>query len=886
MNMSKIAIMAALVPLSILSSCRRAQAAVVEQASSGDAGEWTTDRDPADRRGDEPAGWEYDGPGGRDPFPLKSIQVHARIAGTIAHVEVDQVFGNGNSRPVEAVYVFPLPHEAAVHDLTIRMGGETVRAEIQRKDQARRTYQRAARQGRTAALLEQERPNLFQQSVANIPAGAELTVHTVMDVPVSNRGDWTEFVFPTAVGPRFCPPGRVPDLGKIGAPRLPEGMAPPQRLTLDLVVDAGLPIEEVESPTHDLAIEGPRRWVGPVSVRLREGSAIPNKDFVLRWKARGDRPLAAITTDGLGGAGHFLLQVQPPRIGTPAVRTPKDVVFLVDQSGSMSGEPLEMVKSAMRQALGQMEGRDRIQVVGFANTTQAFAESPVEATPENIRRAIRFVDGLRAGGGTEMLSGFRRALADEPRPGGVRIVCLMSDGFIGNEDEILQAVEAKMGSRTRVFALGTGSSVNRWFMEELAVRGRGQARIATLDEGPTDAVDDFLAKIRNPVLTGVSLEWKGVEVADVVPGRIPDLFDGEPLVVTGRFLSGSAGTLVVHGECGGNPLRLEVPVDPATGKDDGAVATVWARRRIEELSRSHRGSPDGSAVETMTRLALAHRLVSPYTSFVAVSDRVVNRGGRTETIQVPQALPEGVTERALGGGADKMAAVSGATNSALGSASSAGGASECRSMSMAVPSSPSAVMSASALNSLRSIDAGQLSEEVDPADENAVDLILAGGRGTVLKKGQRGSSADSRMESWGTAGSDRAAVGRGGRGSSPSGPAARAKLAPPRPTDVELGGEAGLRSPESILRVIRMNVGAFQYSYRKHLRDNPGLSGKLSLRFTIAPSGDIVRIEVVASNTGDAALDEEIKDKARRMKFDQIEKGNVTVTYALRLDGN
>lgn len=872
MHLPKIVLIAAALPLSFLWSCNKAQAQSAPQTVQSETpANW---EDDAEESTDEPstddARWVEQPGSGTDPFPLKSIHVSTRISGTVAHVEVDQVFGNRNSRPVTAVYVFPLPHQAAIHDLTIRMGNKVVRAKIQRKADARRTYENAARQGKTAALLEQERPNLFQQSVANIMPGQELTVRTVMDMPVAFHGDVTEFVFPTAVGPRFCPAGSVPDLGKIGAPRLPEGMAPPQRLSMDVMLDAGTPVSEIVSPSHELSVSGNGDWKGPVAIRLRDGSTIPNKDFLLRWKARGDRPLASVVTDGEGGKGHFLLQIQPPRLGSRSQTSGKELVFLVDRSGSMSGEPLELVKMAMRKALRQMDPRDKFQIVSFSNDASAFESGAVQATTENVARGVAYVDALQAGGGTWMLNGFREAFQYKPTPGELRIVCLMSDGFIGNEDEILQAVEREMGDRTRVFALGVGSSVNRWFVEELAARGKGKAQVATLDEDPAGKVKKFLETVRRPVITGVKLQWKGVEIVDQVPAKVPDLFDGEPLVVAGRFLSDRAGTVVVHGECNGRSLRLEVPVDPTSGENNGAVSTLWARSRIAELERSNRGNPDASTVEEMTKLALKHRLASQYTSFVAVVEKTVNPEGKAQTLQVPQALPEGVTENALGGGADKMVNPN------------EGGSTESRTIAWA-PSSPSAVMSAEAMPSIDIKSDGLLGEDVDPSQSNMVDVILAGGGGSIKKgeQGGRGGSSGDRMAAVGGTG-----LGTGGRAGFGTGAAVRAKVSVPKAADIELGGEAGSRSPQSILRVIRTHMGGFRYTYEKFLRANPKLGGRISLKFTIAPSGDIVAISIAKSETGDAALDQEILDKAKRMKFDQIEKGNVTVTYALRLDKN
>jgi len=644
---------------------------------------------------------------------------------------------------------------------------------------------------------------------------------------------------------------------------------------MNVVLAAGVPVTEIASPSHDLTVSGNGLWETPVTLGLRDGSTSPNKDFVLRWKARGNRPLASVVTDGETRNGHFLLQIQPPSLGERAQTAPKEIVFLVDQSGSMGGEPIAHLKKAMRKALREMDARDRFQIIGFSNVPVPFAARPLQATPDNIAKGLAFIEAMDANGGTQMLDGIRHAFGYKPSNGALRIVCLMTDGLVGDEPAIIQAVAKEMGEATRVFTLGIGSSVNRWFLEEVAAMGKGKFEVATLDQDPAEAAAKFLDKIRRPVMTGIELSWSGVEIADQVPYRVPDLFDGEPLVVTGRLLSNASGAVTVTGLCGGKRLRLEVPVEPSKGQRNSAIGSLWARARIAEMERSNQGYPESETVEAMTKLALNHRLVSKYTSFVAVMESVVKKTGKATTVDVPLPLPEGMTEQALGGGADKMMEVS------------AGGATECRSVSFA-PSSPASVMSSSVLS--RASD-DLMGQDVDPSSSNMVDVILAGGGGHVYKKGERatpgGADRMAPVSGQGLGAGSRSGFGQGrmlvGTG---NGVAIKGTILPPKPSDIELGGEVGTRSPESILRVIRQHIGGFRYSYQKALRSNPNLGGKISLKFTIAPSGDIVAIEFVSSNTGDTAFDTEIKEKARRMKLDAIERGNVTVTYAFALDKN
>ncbi|MBK8804995.1 MAG: AgmX/PglI C-terminal domain-containing protein [Fibrobacteres bacterium] len=823
----------------------------------------------------------------QDLFPLRSIDVTTRVSGPVAYVKVHQVFGNGNKVPVEAIYLFPLPHKAAVRDMAIRTHGRVIRAVIQRRDDARRTYEDASRHGKQASLLEQQRDDVFTQSVANIMPGDTIGVDIELVVPLVHADGWTEFAFPTVVGPRFCPPGKVPDMGKIGAPRLPTGMAPPQKLTMNVKLDAGFPVQALESPTHCLRTEGKKDaesiWHGPVSVSLKPDGVIPNRDFVLRWKTRQEQSSATVLADGEETDGHFLVELQPPAIPGDDNSTAKELVFLVDQSGSMGGTPLNLVKQAMRTALENMEPRDRFQIIGFSSTAQFFARAPVPATKSNIKSGIAWVEALDANGGTMMLEGLQAAFAVPVDKKSLRIIAMMTDGYIGNEQEINAYIAKEMDENTRAFGFGVGSSVNRSFLTDFAKAGKGHTEFVTLDEQPDSAVERFHKKIRRPILTGITFSWSGVEASSVLPNPVPDLFDGDGLVITGKYAKAASGTLTIKGKVAGRKVSMDVPVDFRKAESKPEIGSLWARARIAQLQSVEDEYIPSDSVEALTQVALRYRLMSRYTSFVAVDEQVVNKGGKQETVEVPLPLPDGVEESALGGGADHLITTS----------PSEGGSTEARTVAWP-PSSPSMVMSNSVLDKINPGVDGMMGEDVvDPREGNMIDVILAGGGGNISKgdRGGRGADVDG-DQLRGIGGIGLGNGGRSGTGTSPKKgvmapvgkPLMRGNIAPPKPSDVELGGDAGIRSPESILRVIRQYIGGFRYSYAKFLRDNPDLGGKITLKFTIAPSGDIIAIQIVSSNTGDGALDDDIKNKAMRMKFDQIEKGNVTVTYTFTLD--
>jgi len=363
---------------------------------------------------------------------------------------------------------------------------------------------------------------------------------------------------------------------------------------------------------------------------------------------RGTQPEAAILTHRQGGDGTFTIVLQPPARTRETAIAPKDLFFVVDTSGSMSGPPVEAAKAMVREALRHMNPQDRFTIMRFSDEVSALSAVPLPNTPANVALGLAFIDRMAGEGGTEMLSGIRRALAGEPEPGRLRVVFFLTDGYIGNDAEILAAVSTRNEAHARLFSLGVGSSVNRHLLANMARLGRGEAQFMRYDEAPGPFVKKFYRRVRNPVLTDIRLDWQGVEVFEQTPAQIGDLFDGQPVLVHGRYRDPGHGAVVLSGQVGGQPYRAKLDVQfPAEAKRP-EVASLWARARIAEWSDEENVRP-GSRKEEITRIALEHSLISAYTAFVAVDRERVVRQPSEPLVPVHQRLPlpDGVSRLAL-----------------------------------------------------------------------------------------------------------------------------------------------------------------------------------------------------------------------------------------------
>lgn len=593
--------------------------------------------------------------------PLKHTDVRADVAGFLARVNVTQEFENPFDEKIEAVYTFPLPQAAAVDSMTLKVGERTVKGKIMRREEAQSVYDAARSAGQVASLLDQERPNVFTQSVVNIMPGERVTVTISYVETLKYDGGTYEFSFPTVVGPRYVPgtpqpqpdgkatgTDRVPDASRVSPPVMGQGMRAGHDISIEVSLDAGLPIEELKSTSHEVNVERPAR--GRARVRLKDLGSIPNKDFVLRYAVAGKKIGDALLTHRGRLGGYFTFILQPPERVTVEDVTPKELVFVLDTSGSMTGFPIEKAKETMKLALGGLYPQDTFNLITFAGDTKILFPEPVPATPENLAKARSFLETRAGGGGTEMMKAIKAALDPTDSRNHVRIVCFMTDGYVGNEMEIISEIQKHPNAR--VFSFGIGGAVNRFLLDKMAEHGRGEAEYVSLSDDGSAAARRFHERVRNPLLTDITIDWGGLPVADVYPKQIPDLFSAKPVVLTGRFTGAGRGVVRLKGRMGGNAFEREIEVTlPESQPEHDVLATLWARRRVDDLmSEDYEGAQRGRTRddlrEAVTNIGLEYGLMTQFTSFVAVEEMTLTDGGEPRRVDVPVELPEGMKEQA------------------------------------------------------------------------------------------------------------------------------------------------------------------------------------------------------------------------------------------------
>lgn len=613
-------------------------------------------------------------------FPLKHTDVQAKIAGNVSRVEVTQRFENPFTTTLEAVYIFPLPDEAAVDDMVIKIGDRTIQGSIKKRQEAQQIYERAKQQGQTAGLLEQERDNIFTQSLANIKPGEAIDVIIRYTESLKFEAGNYEFVFPMVVGPRYIPgvpieenavgSGSAPapmtlnqdtdlvsDASRLNAPIVPAGTRSRHDINVTVEIDAGEAvagrslISQIASPSHQIQID----YEGAIArIALAAGDTIPNKDLILRYQVSGRETQTTLLTQADDRGGHFALYLIPAIQYQADQLVPKDVVFLIDTSGSQAGAPLAQCKELMRRFIKNLNPNDTFSIIDFSDTTQQLSPVPLPNTPQNLQLAIHYVNQLTAGGGTQLLRGIRSVLnfpvTDRTR---LRSIVLLTDGYIGNENQVSAEVQRQLQPSTRLYSFGAGSSVNRFLLNRIAEIGRGISRIIRHDEPCDRVAEQFFRQINNPVLTNIQWQWEGAGAPPTIyPAVPPDLFTEQPLVLFGHKSDRVAGKLHLSGmTAGGIPYQQTFSLNFAQA-GNRAIAQLWGRARLKDLMNQMVSGETKRGVEALTETALAYQLLSQYTAFVAVSDEVrVNPTDASVSVQVPVEMPESISYEGVFGGA-------------------------------------------------------------------------------------------------------------------------------------------------------------------------------------------------------------------------------------------
>jgi Ca-activated chloride channel family protein len=589
-----------------------------------------------------------DGDPAVDRLPLKDTQVHVAISGVIADVTVTQLYENKGQRPLHARYVFPASTRAAVYGLTMTVGDVRTVAKIAERQQAKQQFERAKVEGKSASLLEQNRPNVFTMSIANVLPGDRIAVelkYTELLVPTDGT---YEFVYPTVVGPRYSSKRESeasPEDRFVSAPYTHQDEPPPSAFHLSGVLSTGVPIQEVESPSHRVS----SRAIGPgrTEIALDDSEAFSgNRDFILRYRLAGREIATGLLLYEGAGENFFLLTAQPPQTVAVDDLPPREYIFVVDVSGSMNGFPLNTAKTVMRDLTHVLRPSDLFNIVVFADGTGTYSRSSVAATRPNVERALQFVGAKSGSGGTRLLAALQRAVGIPRQTGVSRSIVLVTDGYIEAEAEVFDYVRSQLHD-ANFFAFGIGTAVNRYLIEGVARAGLGEPFVVDRPEAAPDAATRLRRYIDSPVLTGIDVAFPGFEAYDVEPRQIPDLFASRPIVVFGKWRGGAYGSIEISGTTGRQPFRASIPVSPAQSNvSHAALRHLWARTRIANLDDF--GPSNEDRVAEVMSLGLTYGLLTRYTSFIAVHEIVRRAAGDADDVDQRLPLPQGVSDLAVG----------------------------------------------------------------------------------------------------------------------------------------------------------------------------------------------------------------------------------------------
>ncbi|MQA80675.1 MAG: VWA domain-containing protein [Streptosporangiales bacterium] len=606
-------------------------------------------------------------------LPLTAVEIEGDVCELVATTTVRQTFRNTRDTALEATYVFPLPDRAGVTSFVADLAGRVVEGRLDERGRARQEYDEAVAAGHRAAIAEEERPGVFTMRVGNLLPGEEAVVTLTMTGPLPVDDGVAEYRFPLVVAPRYVPgvplggadvgtgvardTDRVPDASRITPPVLLPGQESPVALSLRATLRVpGLATADLASTLHNVET---READGAVEVELRPGERL-DRDVLLRWPVAADvlRTTALVTVDGDGDAagGTWQVTVVPP--APPATSRPRDVVVVLDRSGSMSGWKMVAARRAAARVVDTLGTRDRFAVLAFDNTVERppEAEGLAAATDRSRWSAVSWLAELQARGGTDLLASLREAvglLADDSGESRDRYVVLVTDGQVGNEDEVLRALQPAAG-RVRVFALGIDRAVNAGFLRRIASVGAGRCDLVESEDRLDGVVADLHRRIAPPVATGLTVTADRVELLadETAPGRAPDLFPGVPVTVAGRFAGRPAGDVRFTVTADGLTERVT-----ATTVDSMAVRTVWARARVRDLEDSYASARPGDEelADRIVAVSLAHGVLSRFTAFVAV-DRDRRTGSTSpQPVTQPVELPSGWAPQPAGGAMPMMA---------------------------------------------------------------------------------------------------------------------------------------------------------------------------------------------------------------------------------------
>ena len=588
-----------------------------------------------------------------DFLPLKDTDVQIDVSGIIADVKVTQSYKNEGMRPINARYVFPASTRAAVYSMRMQIGDQVIVAKIKEREKARQEFEKAKVEGKSASLLEQDRPNVFTMNLANLMPGDEVKIelrYTELLVPTDGV---YEVVYPTVVGPRYSSQteSSAPQDHWIKSPYTRHGIKPKSTLHISTRISAGVPLQDLTCTSHTIAPE----WQSPSMAQLTLDDADPfqgNRDFILKYRLIGDQIASGLILHQGADENFFLYMAQPPERVTNSDIPAREYIFVVDVSGSMNGFPLNISKSLLRDLIAQLRPSDFFNVVLFAGDSSVLAPKSLPADKSSLSSAIQLLEQQRGSGGTELLAAVKRAMGIPRSESVSRSIVLVTDGYISGEKGVFDYIRANL-DQSNVFAFGIGSSVNRYLIEGVAKAGMGEPFLVTQEEEAPAVASKFREYIQTPILTDIHVATAGFDVYDVNPGHVPDMFAQRPVIVFGKWRGPLSGSFELSGKTGSGVYRSRLDVaNIKPDETDNALRYLWARSTIAELSDYGSSDLSTDAIANITALGLKYNLLTRYTSFIAVREVVRNTTGAADNVDQPLPLPLGVSDLAVGSGTE------------------------------------------------------------------------------------------------------------------------------------------------------------------------------------------------------------------------------------------
>lgn len=745
-----------------------------------------------------------------EQLPLKATTADVSIAGVISDIRVTQVYKNEGQKPIEAIYVFPASTRAAVYGLKMTIGDRTIVAHIKKKEEARQEYEQAKQQGKSASLLEQDRPNVFTMNVANILPGDEIKVEmSYTELLVPTDGVY-EFMYPTVVGPRYnggnAPGATAPKDEKwVANPYLQEGEAPKTTFDIKVTLSAGLPIQEATCGSHKVSVsyEGPALAKIALDPSEKFGG---NRDFILKYRLAGGKIESGLLLSEGDKENFFLLMVQPPKQVEAKQIPAREYVFIVDVSGSMHGFPLDMAKRLLKNLIGSLRPTDLFNVMLFSGGNKVLSENgSMPATEENIEMAMQVIGRQSGGGSTEILPAFKRTLELPRAPGVSRSIVVVTDGYVTVEKEVFDMIRKNL-DRTNFYSFGIGSAVNRFIIEGMARVGMGEPLVITKPDQAEEKAEKFRKYIQSPVLTGIKTEFGNFDVHAVEPISVPDVLAERPVIIFGKWRGKPEGKITLTGTSGEGEFTQTFDVSTVKPLPaNAALRYLWARHRIAMLSDYNNLWSDPEIVAEVTKLGLDYNLLTNYTSFVAVDSLVRAKPGDLQTVQQPLPLPEGVSNLAIGGAP-----------------------------------APSMAMRS------KSMSADSFSAQVDREEASE-----------SKKEYSRGPSAPLAQE-----------PGVAAPPPPPTGAVEKAKK-PDVGSPVKLGGimASGRLNADAVRSAIEGRISELEELYKKAKAKSSRLAGKLGVELKIGPDGVVKSAKSTSSDLGEAEFEKAVLEWLKKIVF-------------------